>query len=226
MASISVGTTARGIFVHRVNRFLAYALTQPCFLPNPGRLADLLYPRVEVFVVPSPAPGRKTAFDLVGVRSGKIKVSIDSRMPNKLVLEALRRGELEPFSGYREIRAEYAFGSSRIDFYLPGRVPCILEVKSCTLVRSRVALFPDAPTERGVRHLAELSMALEQGLRSSIIFIIQREDADAFKPNGETDPIFEISLREAYSRGVEVYAYRSIFDGSTLTLDGRVPVEL
>ena len=230
MASIEIGRTLDGVFLGRKNRFLASVLLEgkeyDCFLPNPGRLAELLYLGAPVLVLPAAAVGRRTRFDLVGARDGGVLVSIDSRAPNRLVREALLSGEMAPLSRYREVVREYAYRSSRVDFMLPGQPPCLVEAKSCTLVRSGVALFPDAPTRRGRRHLLDLSAALREGYRSAVVFLVQRADAKSFAANETTDPGFAQALRDGASAGVEVYAYRSIFEGTFLVLDKDIPVLL
>ncbi len=152
---------------------------------------------------------RKTSYDLIGVNYDGRMVSIDSRVPNKLVLEALRKGDLEDFSKYDIIRPEYDYGHGRFDFFLANEHErCLLETKSCTLVKEGVALFPDAETKRGRRHVRDLAKAKKEGYRACVLFVVQRTDADAFAPNAETDPEFAKVLRDATLRGVEVYAYK------------------
>jgi len=229
------GTILEGIFEERLTRFSAIVRvdggeTVPCFLPNPGRLRELLVSGARVVLRRGGAAGgRKTVYDIVGVYSGGVVVSVDSRVPNKLVLQALKNGDLAEFHGYAHFKPEYTYGRARFDFLLYGgsaAKPCLLEVKSCTLVRDGVAMFPDAPTERGARHVLELAKALGEGFRAAILFIIQRRDAKVFTPNDETDPKFGKALREAANRGVEVYAYLASFSGNKITLNGKVEVRL
>jgi sugar fermentation stimulation protein A len=137
-----------------------------------------------------------------------------------LVFEALRNGDLPEFRGYAAVKAEYRYGNAKFDFFLSNGVglkPCLLEVKSCTLVRDGVAMFPDAPTERGARHVLELAKALDDGYKAAVLFVIQRDDAHMFKPNDDLDPKFGRALRGCKG-GVEVYAYTASFTGNRLCL--------
>lgn len=225
------GRTLRGVFQERPNRFVALVNSGdnvlPCFLPNPGRLHELLVPGREVLLHEASNENRKTEFDLIGVVHHGQMVSVDSRVPNRLVLEALRAGDIEELSEYDSIQSEVGYGRSRFDFFLANELTrCFLEVKSCTLVRDAVALFPDAQTERGRRHVRELVKAKHEGYRACVLFIVQRADADMFAPNHESDPEFGRVLRDAASEGVEVYAYTSEFSGDQITLKGRVTCHL
>jgi len=155
------GKILTGVFQERPNRFLALVrlgdVTVPCFVPNPGRLLELLVLGVRVLLKEVLKEERKTPYDLIGVWKDGQKVSIDSRVPNKLMLEALRNGDLEEFSEYDVVKPEWSYNHTRFDFFLTnGTEKCVLEVKSCTLVVNGRALFPDAPTERGRRHMLAL----------------------------------------------------------------------
>jgi sugar fermentation stimulation protein A len=219
-----------GIFLYRENRFLAWVLNSSaklaCFLPNPGRLEELLIPGVKVLLRHNARKG-KTVFDLIGVYLNNSLISIDSRVPNKLIFEALKNKELEDFSGYDEVIQEYKFGCSKLDFYLKGRnIHSLVEVKSCTLVKEATALFPDAPTVRGRRHLKDLIEARRKGFGASIIFVIQRDDANNFTPNYALDPIFGNLLHAATQAGVGIYAYICTVMEREIKLDQKVPVIL
>lgn len=220
-----------GTFLRRPNRFLAVLRVRGTsvgsFVPNPGRLAELLVPGTKVLLNEAASRSRKTRYDAVAVQTPSGLVSIDSRIPNALVIEGLREGKLEGFEGYKTLLKEYTWGTSRFDLLLKRDAEsCLLEVKSCTLVRNGRALFPDAPTERGRRHLLELMRAKRHGYRSAVIFVIQRVDARIFSPNDETDPKFGRTLRAAASRGVEVFAYSCAVGHDMTRLHKRVPVEL
>jgi sugar fermentation stimulation protein A len=142
-------------------------------------------------------------------------------------LVALKNRELEGFSGYDVEKSEYGYGHSRFDFFLPSyEKGCLLEVKSCTFVEDSVALFPDAVTLRGRRHVIELARAIDEGYRACVLFVIQRTESTVFAPNDETDPKFGEALREAATKGVEVYAYSARLRENLITLRGRVPVRL
>jgi sugar fermentation stimulation protein A len=191
-------------------------------------MSELLKPNSELAINLNQASARrKTLYDVLAVRTGGCWVSIDSRVPNKLVAEALEDNRLEEFQPYSRVKAEIQFGMSRFDFLLEApSYSCLLEVKSCTLVNDGLAIFPDAPTVRGSKHMRDLIVAKAGGYRACVMFVIQREDAILFTPNKQTDPEFCSALREAWESGVEVYARRCRFTNFDLTLDGNVPVRL
>jgi sugar fermentation stimulation protein A len=225
------GRTLRGVFQERPNRFLTLVKVEdrilPSFLPNAGRMHDLLTPGTEVTLREVLKEDRKTDYDLIGVFHNGQVVSVDSRVPNKMALEALRNGDIEELPEYDVIKPEYGYGHTRFDFFLANEhESCLLEVKSCTLVKDGVALFPDAETERGRRHVRDLIKAKKEGYRACVLFVIQRTDARVFAPNDETDPEFGKVLRDAAVEGVGVYAYYSELIGNKITLKGKVKVEL
>ncbi|MFQ6003037.1 MAG: DNA/RNA nuclease SfsA, partial [Candidatus Zixiibacteriota bacterium] len=196
-------------------------------LPNPGRLKELLAPGARVILRKIRSQKRKTRFDLIGVNHGDTLVSVDSGVPNKLFREAFEKKAMEEFAAYESIKPEYRYGGSRVDFLLQGSGgKCLLEVKSCTLVKGGVALFPDAVTKRGTRHVYELAKALKEGYRAAVLFIVQRPDAEVFSPNDETDERFSEALRDAWRRGVDVYAYSAEFVGGEINLKERLQVKL
>lgn len=195
------------------------------YLPNSGRLEELLEPGRRLLLSPASAPGRRTDYDLLLVDMGGTLVLADARLPNLLVEEALLEGSLSPFEGYEAIRREVKRGRSRLDFTLEGQGRrCFVEVKSVTLVRGGLALFPDAPTLRGCRHVEELHRAVAEGERAAIVFVVQRDDADAFAPNDEADPAFGSALRRAVEEGVEVYAYACQVSRREVRLDKPLEV--
>lgn len=191
-------------FISRPNRFIAYVelggekLT--VHVKNTGRCKELLIPGCRVYIEKAQNPERKTPYDLVAVEhEGKI-INIDSQAPNKVVKEYLERQ-----NKYDYIKPEYKYGYSRIDFYMEkGNDKYLMEVKGCTLFRDGKGLFPDAPTERGAKHLRELALAREQGYKAIIAFVIQGEGIRTVEPNTETDPEFARAFYEAKEAGVEV----------------------
>lgn len=224
------GRTCKGIFKSRPNRFLAFVEVNgkelPCFLPNPGRMHELLKSGVDVILREVIKNGRKTQFDLIGVFHKEELVSLDTRIPNKLVLDALKKRTIKEFSCYYKIKPEINYGHSRLDFLLTKqKEKCLLEVKSCSLVENGVALFPDAPTLRGKRHLMDLIKAKKDGYRACVLFIIQRLKPKLFTSNDKVDPDFGNTLREALSRGVEVYAYYSEFNGKKFFLRNKIKID-
>jgi sugar fermentation stimulation protein A len=155
-------------------------------------------------------------------------VSVDARLPNDLVAEALAAQRLEPLLGYSSTRREVVFGQSRFDFLLeaPQRRPCLLEVKSVTLVLDGLGCFPDAVTRRGRRHLSELAAARREGHRAVALFVVQRNDAVGMRPHDESDPDFGQALRSAASEGVEIYAYACQVDPYAVEMTRPLPVYL
>ncbi|NHI93080.1 MAG: DNA/RNA nuclease SfsA [Candidatus Lokiarchaeota archaeon] len=197
-------------FIKRPNRFLGYVELNgeeiPCFIPDPGRLKELLYKGKKVYLTSAKKEGRKTDFDLIAVEHDNLIVGIDSRVPNKHVLDLLHKNRL--FKTKFDLRkSEFSYGNSRLDFYLKkGNEKYLLEVKGCNLVIEDIALFPDAPTIRGTRHVSELIEALKNNFISMIFFVIQRHDAIKFRPNEEMDPIFSKELKLAKEKGVIIKA--------------------
>ena len=215
-------------FLRRLNRFatLVEVAGSPveAHLPNSGRLHELLQPGDRVFLA-TKTGNRKTSFDLVLVEAEGHLVSCDARLPPALVVEAIHRGQCETFAGYETIRREVSWGESRLDLLLTGpRGRCFIETKSVTLVENGVALFPDAPTERGRRHLASLAQAVGKGERAVVIFVVQREDATAFAPHQQADPLFSEAMEKAQQASVEAYAYRCHVDTQGICITDSLPV--
>jgi sugar fermentation stimulation protein A len=215
--------------VKRPNRFLGVVNLNgnhvEAFIPNPGRMHELMVPSTRVYVIPREGAHRKTKFDLTLVEYNDTLVSIDSRLPNHMLREAINE-DLPEFEGYRVERAEPTFHDSRLDLKLTdGANQILLEAKSCTLVVDGVALFPDAPTKRGARHMNTLVKALELG-RAAACFVIQRNDAREWRPNEEMDPEFTASLRNAVENGVEAYAFICDINLDTVSILKRVPINL
>jgi sugar fermentation stimulation protein A len=179
-------------------------------------------------LVHRPGQGRKTSYDLNLIEMAGRWVSVDARLPNDLVEEALGRGQITPLIGYPTVRREVAFGRSRLDFQLtaPDRPACLVEVKSITLVVDGLGCFPDAVTLRGRRHLNELAEAVESGYRAAVLFCVQRDDATGMRPHDESDPAFGRALREAARRGVEVYAYGCRVEPGRIEIAPPLPVHL
>lgn len=219
-------------FISRINRFAALVVCDGreivAHVPNSGRLSELLHPGNSMLLAPAPAgTGRRTAYDLVLAEVDGVLVSVDARLPNALLHEAIDGGGLPPFVGYDRLTREIVFGDSRLDIMLFGdRGRCYLEAKSVTLVRDGVGLFPDAPTRRGRKHLMSLVRASKLGHRAAVVFVIQRFDAHAFLANEDADPLFCQTLREAVRGGVEVYAYRCRVSRREVEVAGRVAVRL
>lgn len=218
------------IFKGRLNRFLGVVylggIDTHCFIPNPGRMKELLIDGAKVYLMEKPSNKRKTRYDLLLAESDGKFVSLDSRVPNRVVAEAIKAGKIKEFKGFKIDKKEPTFEDSRLDFLLSGHSEILyLEVKSCTLVMGGVGLFPDAPTSRGVRHVYALEKALSKG-RAAILFLIQRSDANVLRPNEDADPSFTEAIREAACKGVEVYAYDSKVSVEGVFIWRRVKVQL
>lgn len=218
-------------FIRRLNRFLALVQVDGkdalAHVANSGRLRELFVEGRPVLLAPRAGDARKTSWDLLLVRLPGGWVSADARLPPSLAVEALRRGRLLPFLGYPSVQREVPYGHSRLDLALKGSGPdCVIEVKSATLVNKGCALFPDAPTERGTRHMGTLARARRAGLRAAVLFVVQRQDAHAFAPHDAADPEFGRALRRAARAGVEVYAYRCRVTPRAVTIAEQVPVRL
>lgn len=219
-------------FLLRENRFAARVRlegnVERVHVPNSGRMEELLVPGACVLLLPRDGRARRTDWDLVMVRTARGLVSIDSRVPNRLVAEAVAGRRIPQLSGLDEVRAEVVRGTSRLDFLVTGEAgEALVEVKGCTLVLpDGLALFPDAPTTRGARHVRELSTAAGDGVRALVLAVVQREDARLFAPNDPQDPAFGDALREAAASGVEVLAYGTRVSPRGIELAGEVPVDL
>ena len=197
-----------GIFIARPNRFIAHVeihgQTEVCHVKNTGRCRELLPQGARVWCQRSDNPNRKTQYDLITVKKGDRLINMDSHAPNIAAKEWLLSGGLGDIS---DLKPEYTHGDSRFDFsfLLEGR-RCFLEVKGVTLEDDGVCAFPDAPTERGVKHLKGLTRATKEGFGAFVLFVIQMPDVKYLRPHDERDPAFGAALREAAENGVTVLA--------------------
>ena len=199
-------------FISRPNRFIAIVSVDgdeiKVHVKNTGRCKELLIPGCTVYLEKAGNPERKTPYDLVAVEKDGRIINIDSQAPNKVVKEWL-----ESTGKYSKVQPEYKYGNSRIDFYMEKEIPnksvhpYLMEVKGCTLFKDGIGYFPDAPTERGTKHLKELTMALEKGIKTRVAFVIQGEGISEVRPNEETDPEFAKAFYEAKKAGVEIVFY-------------------
>lgn len=222
-------STKRGSFLARPNRFIAYVeidgKPQICHVKNTGRCRELLTEGARVIVEKSDNPQRKTAYDLIAVYKGEELINIDSQAPNRVFGEWVKSGGC--FESLTKIKPECTYGSSRFDFYLEADGKRIFaEVKGVTLEQDGVVLFPDAPTERGVKHLHELMQAKENGYDAYVFFVIQLKHCRYFTPNCETHPAFAEALRKAARHGVAVRAVNCNVTENELSIDHAVEVVL
>jgi len=219
-------------FLARRNRFACSALLPDgsevlLHLPNSGRLAELLLPGTRGAAAPSSRP-RHTWGDLLALHPGDFWVVVDARLPPLLLLEGLSRGktpELGSPAAAREAQREVLLGESRVDLFLPSE-RLYVETKSVTLAREGRALFPDAPTLRGRRHLRELRLALSRGFRAAVAFVVQRPDACLFACHASVDPAFCQELALFSREGGETYAYACVTREGEVSLLHRLPVEM
>ncbi|MEI3347207.1 MAG: DNA/RNA nuclease SfsA [Dysosmobacter sp.] len=223
------GQVEEGRFVERPNRFIAYVDMeegrQRVHVKNTGRCRELLVPGATVYLERGTAPGRKTDWDLIAVRKGERLINMDAQAPNRVFEEWARAGHFLP--DVTAVRREYVYGDSRLDFCLETpRGRHLVEVKGVTLEENGAALFPDAPTERGVKHIRELMRAVEEGLDATLFFVIQMENICAMSPNDRTHPAFGAALREAAAAGVQICARMCAVEPDTLAIAGPVPVIL
>ncbi len=221
-------TMVPGIFQARPNRFIAHVeidgKLEICHVKNTGRCRELLPAGAAVWCQVAEDPKRKTKYDLITVRKGQRLINMDSQAPNQAAGEWLRAGGLGPVT---ELRAETVHGDSRFDFsfQLEGR-PCFLEVKGVTLETDGVCAFPDAPTERGVKHLRGLTRAAREGYGAYVLFVIQMADVQFLRPHDERDPAFGQALREAAANGVRVLAVDCRVTPDSMVIQKPVPVRL
>ena len=196
------------LFIDRPNRFIANVsidgITETVHVKNTGRCRELLFPGAEVYLTEPDSKGRKTRFDLIAVRKDNgLLINIDSQAPNKVVSEWLQT------QGFTKVIPEYTYDNSRIDFYMEHSFgntteKYLMEVKGCTLERYGIGYFPDAPTQRGTKHLRELIKAAHEGYHTYCAFVIQMDNITEVRPNIDTDPDFTAAFEEAKRSGVHI----------------------
>ena len=220
----------QGSFLERPNRFLAYAelagKREVVHVKNTGRCAELLTPGAVIYVQESDNPERKTKWDLIAVEKGDRLVNMDSQIPNRVVQEWIGAGNL--FEDVRLVKPETVYGNSRFDLYVEtgDNRKIFIEIKGVTLEEDGVVRFPDAPSERAVKHLGELMQAVKEGYEAYVFFVIQMKDVRYFTPNRETHPAFCDALKRARAAGVRVLAYDCVVDSDSITIHKEVPVVL
>ena len=223
------GTVLSGHFVERPNRFIALVDTaggrQVCHVKNTGRCRELLVPGATVYLERAENPDRKTAYDLIAVEKGHLLINMDAQAPNRVFREWAATGGFVP--DITAVRPEYVYGASRIDFCLEtARGVHLVEVKGVTLEEKGHARFPDAPTERGVRHIHELQTAVGQGLEATLFFVVQMEGMKDVAPNDATHPAFGAALRAAVTAGVHVRAFDCAVTPDSVIIRREIPIIL
>ncbi len=219
----------KATFIRRPNRFLALVELDGneiwCHVKNTGRCRELLVPGARVYVEKSGNPARKTAYSLIGVDKGALRINMDSQAPNKVAWEYVAAGGL----GFtpQVLKREQTYGNSRFDLYAEhDGIKCWIEVKGVTLEENGTARFPDAPSARAVKHVEELAAAVTEGYEAWILFVVQMKGVHVFQPNWATHPAFGDALRKAAEAGVRVRAVDCIVNGNSVTADAPVPVDL
>lgn len=220
----------KATFINRPNRFQAYVELNKQVLmvhvPNTGRCKEILLPGSEVILREGNNPGRKTPYDLIAAYKGSKLINIDSQVPNKVVEEALINKKILKLTCYHTVEREKTFGNSRLDFKLSCPGQYYLEVKGVTLEEKGIAMFPDAPTERGTKHLKELVKIKEQGMGAGVLFLIQMDDIQHFKPCDNMDAPFGEALRYAEAKGVDIFAYNCNVEEDSIILNEEADVLL
>lgn len=215
---------SQAIFVDRPNRFIAHVehngRLETVHVKNTGRCRELLLPGAEVYLTAPGTPGRKTAYDLIAVRKNNgLLINIDSQAPNHAA------GEWLDTKGFDEIIPEYHYGESRIDFYMRrGTARFLMEVKGCTLEVDGIGYFPDAPTERGVKHIHELIRAAAEGYHAILAFVIQMDGIVEVRPNIQTHAEFGRALHEAAAAGVQILFLPCHIEPDSLTITGKIAI--
>ncbi len=217
-----------GTFLSRPNRFIAHieidGKEEICHVKNTGRCRELLPRGAKVYCQRSVNPNRKTKFDLIAVQKDSLLINMDSQAPNAAVKQWLADGGLGPIA---HLRPETKHGDSRFDFsFEKDGIPCFLEVKGCTLENDGICAFPDAPTERGTKHIRGLIEAKREGYGAYILFVIQMSPVKYLHPNDLTDPQFGQALREAADAGVEILAMDCKITPNTMEIQNPVAVQL
>ena len=220
-------------FISRPNRFIAYCAVdgekETVHVKNTGRCRELLVPDSTVYLAVSDNPERKTKYDLIAVEKetarGNIMINMDSQAPNSAAYEWMSSGGY--FGEGVTVRREVTYGKSRFDLYIEQEERrAFVEVKGVTLENDGVASFPDAPTERGIKHVNELVSAFEDGYEAYILFVIQMKGVHTFKPNDETHKAFGDALRHAAESGVKILAYDCAVSPNEMVVDAPVEVKL
>ena len=217
---IKLADLVKAIFRNRANRFIAEVEIEgeivKAHLPNTGRCKELLIDGTTVYLKPSDNPNRKTKYSLYLVENNGVLVAMFSQQANKIVFDAIKDGKIKELSGYSILESEKTIGNSRIDIYLANLDnennlidEAYVEVKSVTLIKDGIAQFPDAPTERGRKHLEELISLKKEGIRAVVFFLIEHPNGNSFRPNWENDPKFSMTLNNAYNEGVEILVYKT-----------------
>lgn len=220
-------TIKEGIFLRRPNRFIAYVLIdgheEKVHVKNTGRCKELLIEGAKVILEEGRGDKRKTKYSLIAVWKGDLLINMDSQAPNKVVEEALLNGKISEIGDVTFLKRETVFGDSRLDFYFEKEAQKgFIEVKGITLEENGIGKFPDAPTQRGVKHLYELMRAVEEGYQAYAFFVVQLKGVHRFCPNTKTDPEFTKVLQLAHQKGVQILVYDCSVTEDSLVISEKV----
>ena len=225
------GNMVEARFLRRINRFTAFVelngQEEMVHVKNTGRCKELLLEGARVFLEEADKEGRKTKYSLIAVYKGDMLVNMDSQAPNQMAAEALAEGKIEEIGEVDFLKREVNYENSRFDLlYQKENKKGFIEVKGVTLEEDGIAKFPDAPTERGAKHIRELIKAKEEGYEAAVLFVIQMKGAQEFRPNEERDKNFTAALKEAAKAGVKILAYDCRVQVGKVYIDQKVPVNL
>ncbi|MDR7857832.1 DNA/RNA nuclease SfsA [Tissierella sp.] len=222
----------KGIFLKRPNRFIAHVLIdgkeEIVHVKNTGRCKELLLPNTKVILEDcSHNLNRKTKYSLIAVWKDDMLVNMDSQVPNAVVFHALSENKINGIEDLTKLKREVTFGNSRFDIYFETKdTKGFIEVKGVTLENNHIAMFPDAPTERGTKHVLEMIEAVHQGYKGIIFFLIQMKGPKQFRPNWEMDRNFSEAVKLASENGVEVLAYDAIVNNNSIEIGSPVEIDI
>lgn len=216
-------------FINRPNRFIAEVeidgKREMVHVKNTGRCKEILLPGTEVYLQHVNSEKRKTKYSLISARKGEMLINIDSQVPNQVVYEAIINHEIDVLKGHELLKREVTYSQSRFDIYFETeKDKGFIEVKGVTLEKQGIAMFPDAPTERGTRHIMELIKAVQEGYEGYLFLLIQMKGCHSFMPNHITDPKFAEALKLAKNSGVEIIAYDSYVTEDQIQISEKIPV--
>lgn len=225
------GDIVQGRLQRRVNRFIAEVAVdgavERVHVKNTGRLKELLLPNTKVLLEVSDRPERKTKYSLIAAARDGSWVNVDSQAPNPVAFEALKAGRIAEVGPVTCVKREVTYGDSRFDlYYEKGAERGFIEVKGVTLQQGGLAMFPDAPTARGTKHVLQLAEAVQAGYTGAVLFVVQMKGCHGFTPYREMDPAFADALEEASRQGVQILAYEAAVTEQEIVLGGSLPVHL
>ncbi|MGG6310556.1 DNA/RNA nuclease SfsA [Paenibacillus macerans] len=225
------GEVVHGRLIRRVNRFIAEVsvngIKEQVHVKNTGRLKELLLPDAEVLLEVSGHPNRKTRFSLIAAAKEGGWANVDSQAPNAVAYEALQAGKIAELGSVASVKREVTYGDSRFDlYYEKDGASGFIEIKGVTLERDGIAMFPDAPTSRGTKHVLELAKAVRDGYAGAILFVVQMQGCRGFAPYRDMDAAFADALAQASRQGVRIWAYDAAVTEEEMTLGDPLPVLL